>query len=411
MIKNKIELVKAIRKAKADTPGISVRALCKKFHVHHSFVTKALASLNVQVKTETSEQTKDTWTITLPQTRISTLEELLAHCQVDLGVWQVDRFICNKWEGFSKDDRGKVNVTPLYQIKAFLRRKTGIDPKKEIEDLKNLSKKDFKYSPKLTGETPKGLMLELALFDLHAGKLAWSKETGGGNYDTKIAIETFWRAFYSLLNSTSHYKFESILYIVGQDLLNSDNVEGRTTAGTPQSNDGRYHKTFTTVRQMNVEAIEKLRHIAPVQVITMGGNHDRLSTWLLGDSLQMYFRNYKDVTIENSPLPRKYFQFGKNMLMICHGDKGKRADYPLTMSTEQPHMWGNTKFREAHTGHLHTSRLDEKHGVRVRILPALCPPDSWHSDNFYIGNLQSAEAFVWHREKGLLANYFYTETD
>lgn len=408
---NKTELAAKIRQAKQNTPDISIRSLSRRFKVHHSVVTKALAGSEAPQKVETSEQTKDTWTITLPQTRIHTLEELIEYCQVDLAVWSVDRFTVNKWEMGAKNDDGKVIVTPLYQVKAFLKRKTGIDPKKEIEDLKAISKKDFKSPPRAVPNPTKGLMLELALFDLHAGKLAWSRETGGGNYDTKIAVETFWRAFHSLLQSTAHYKFESILYIVGQDLLNSDNVEGQTTAGTPQSNDGRFHKTFTTVRQMNVEAIEKLRQIAPVHVITMGGNHDRLSTWMVGDSLQMYYRNYKDVTIENSPLPRKYFQFGKNMLMICHGDKGKRADYPLTMSTEQPHMWGDTLFREAHTGHLHTSRLDEKHGVRVRILPALCPPDSWHSSNFYIGNLQSAEAFVWHREKGLLANYFYTEVD
>lgn len=409
---NKISagLAQKICEEKKRNPEASIRSLCRKFKVHHTTVKRALnGDSNSFAKTETNEVTKDSWTITLPKTNIHTLDELLAYCEVDLSVWQVERFLCNKWEGFSKDSDGRITVTPLYQVKAHLKRHMKVDPKKEIEELKQLSKEGFAQKPLIVKKSPKGLMLELALFDLHAGKLAWGAETGDRNYDTKIAIETFWKAFHSLLADVSHYKFESILYIVGQDMLNSDNIEGRTTAGTPVDNDGRFHKTFVAVRQMNIEAIEKLKTIAPVKVVTMGGNHDRLSTWMLGDSLQMYFINDASVEVDNTPLPRKYHQFGKNMLMICHGDKGKRSEYPLTMSTERPHMWGDTKFRECHTGHLHTTRLDEKHGVRVRILPALCAPDMWHSENAYIGNLQSAEAFVWDREKGLVANYFYTE--
>jgi len=72
---------------------------------------------------EVNDITKDKWTIVMPKTRIHTLQQLLDFCKVDLGVWEVERFIANKWEMGYKDNCGEPGVVPLYQIKAFLRRK------------------------------------------------------------------------------------------------------------------------------------------------------------------------------------------------------------------------------------------------------------------------------------------------
>jgi hypothetical protein len=73
--------------------------------------------------TETNEIKGDTWTITLPKTGIRTLEELVEACHIDLKVWNVDRFIANKWEVGAKDANDEIHVTPLFQIKAFLSKK------------------------------------------------------------------------------------------------------------------------------------------------------------------------------------------------------------------------------------------------------------------------------------------------
>lgn len=51
---------------------------------------------------------------------VKTLEELLAVCKVDLTVWKVDKFVCNKWAVGTKNDDGSVTKTPLFQIKAWL---------------------------------------------------------------------------------------------------------------------------------------------------------------------------------------------------------------------------------------------------------------------------------------------------
>jgi hypothetical protein len=72
---------------------------------------------------ETNEITGNRWVISLPKTRIRTLEELVEACNIDLKVWIVDRFVANKWEVGSKDASKEIVVTALFQVKAFLSRR------------------------------------------------------------------------------------------------------------------------------------------------------------------------------------------------------------------------------------------------------------------------------------------------
>lgn len=363
---------------------------------------------------ETVEVVGDRMNFTLPKTRIQSLDELIAHFKIDLSIWEVERFVANSWEMGYTTVRKDVKVArskPLYQVKATLKKRTEmIAVREEIEQLKEDAKKQARIpAPVVRSVHRSGNMLEINIPDAHFGKLAWGVETGYENYDTKIAEQVFVRALETLLERTKNYTFDQILFVVGNDLFNSDNIENQTTKGTTVTTDGRYHKTFYKVRRTITRCIERLREIAPVKVVMVSGNHDDLSVWHLGDSLECYFTKYPDVEIENTPIHRKYHQHGKCMLMFTHGDKGKRTDYPLLMATERPEMFGSTKFREAHTGHTHMTKMDEQHGVRVRVLPALCPPDDWHAENGFVGNLRNAEAYVWNKDEGLISQVYYND--
>lgn len=391
--------------------GVFSESLWQRYFPKFADFLAAAGIDNTKQEPETSEIAGDTWNITLPKTRISTLDQLLEYCKVDLSVWEVERFVVNKWEMGAKNVDDELVVQPLFQVKATLKKRTEIVAvRKEIELLKEDAKrsarvpKPIRYSPSADVN-----MLEINIPDIHVGKLAWPGETGYEAYDTKIATLTYERALQTLLERVSGYDFNQIVYVVGNDLFNSDDLESRTTKGTVVTTDGRYHKTFYKVRRMVTDAIEQLRQVARVKVIMVPGNHDNLSVWHLGDSLECYFHKYPDVEIDNTPKPRKYEEYGNVMLMFTHGDKGKRQDYPLLMATEQPEMFGRTRYREAHTGHTHMTKMDEQHGVRVRVLPALCPPDDWHAENGFVGNLRNAEAYVWNQKEGLIAQMYYCD--
>lgn len=354
--------------------------------------------------------------------RVRTLKDLVRVCEINTTEWEIERWTCNKWDMGSvppvvgndksgwRRDRCTPVVTELYQVKVWLKRRAGIAAARaEIELLIADAKRRL---PKLAALTPKpdrsGYMLELNIADLHNGKLAWGRETGYENYDGSIAERLHDAALDALLQRTSCYRFERIVIVLGNDLLHIDSRNNTTTAGTPQDTDSRYYKLFLATRRMTQRAIERCRKLAPVHVVLVPGNHDRDSVWHLGDSLTCAYDGCPSVTIDNAPTQRKYVEHGKVMLLFTHGDRGKRPDYPLLMATEQPQMFGRTQFREAHTGHFHQTRVQEWHGVRVRILPSLAGADAWHAENGYVGNLRAAEAFVWSASEGLVATAYYT---
>lgn len=340
---------------------------------------------------------------------VRTLADLVRVCQIDTNEWIVERWVANKWEVGSKDPSGKVTTTPLYQVKAWLKRNRPLlNAKAEIESLIADAQKGLPKLPHVKRHDRKsGLMLELNIADLHNGKLAWGLETGHGNYDSREAEALHDRAVDTIIDRVSGQTFEKILIVLGNDLLHVDGRTNLTTAGTAQDMDSRYYKMFLSTRRMATRMIDRCRQIAPVAVSMVPGNHDRDSVWHLGDSIACYYNRCNDVDVDNAPTTRKYVEFGRVMLLLTHGEKGKREDYPLLMATEQPEMFGRTVFREAHTGHLHQTRVQEFKGVRVRILPALSGIDAWHAENQFVGNIRAAEAFVWSAAEGLVGTAYY----
>lgn len=342
---------------------------------------------------------------------IKTLDDLIRVCQIDTSEWEIISWKANKWDSSAKDDKTQKLVTrPLFQVTATMKRKVNvIAARREIDAMIADAKKRIGPQAAPKRIAPSGdHLLEISIPDLHIGKLAWHQETMGSDYDHKIAIALYRDALETLIARTAAFRFARIVLPVGNDFFHSDTKAGTTTGGTPLDTDSRFQKTYVAGRKLMVDAIERLRQIAPVTVVMVPGNHDALTTFTLGDSLECWYHATKDVEILNAPTPRKYLQHGKVMILWTHGDKGRKDNYPLLMATERPEMFGATKFREIHCGHLHQLQVKEMMGVRVRISPSLTSADAWHSENHLIGNQRAAEAFVWSPSEGLVSIATYT---
>jgi len=280
--------------------------------------------------------------------------------------------------------------------------------REEINAMVDAAQRDMPRRIPKPRPTPTGVMVELMVPDLHLGKLAWGLETGYGNYDSKEAVRIYREAVDTLVARTAVWKPERYVLVVGNDFYHSDTMAGTTTKGTPLDNDNRFAKMFRTGRELLVEVITRLHTLAPVTVVCQPGNHDQQAAWTLGEALECWFHATPTVTILNTPTPRKYLEWGAVMLMWSHGDKGKAAEIPLLMATEQPQMFARTRFRESHVGHKHKHQADEYMGVRVRVCSALSGTDAWHAENHFVGNLRQAEAFVWSKGEGQLGTAVYT---
>lgn len=342
--------------------------------------------------------------------RVLTLEQLLRKCEVSEAEWEVVEHVVNKWDQHSV----AAGLVELYQVKARLKRRE--DTKPLIALLNTIEAKIKKHAiaypkhsyPKTSGEPH---LYEISLVDAHFGKHAWGKETGGDDYDLAIAEQRFCAAIDDLLHKSAGFNLEEILLVIGNDLLQVDNEDNETTRGTRQDVDSRYKKVFTQAGDAQVWAIERCLERAPVRVVVVPGNHDRLSAFQIGRYLEAWFRKARDVTIDNSPPLRKYVRYGTTLLGFSHGSEEKHADLPLIMAEERKEDWAATTHREWHLGHYHTRKEtryvagDTFKGVGVRILPSLCEADAWHYEKGYVNSPKAAEAYLWGRESGYAGHF------
>jgi hypothetical protein len=325
---------------------------------------------------------------------IKTVDDLLSYAQIDLTEWNVVKQFVNVWDG-------------KYQVKAELaRRKDNTSFRKLVEELKEDA---LNYSPNvdkiLYKSDDKGLLLEICCFDLHLGKMGWAP-SDGGDWDINIAKETFKNAVVELTEKARKIgNISKICFPIGNDYLTCDNSNNTTYASTPQSVDSRFPKVFKEGRKLLVWAIDYLKQFAPVDVVYVVSNHDTDSMFHLADALECWYRNDENVTVENSPAPRKYYRFKNNLIIYDHGDKVKFEKLPTVASVEYPE-WSLVKNREFHVGHIHhekSYRLDnaDYNSAIIRVIPALSGSDYYHNSNGYVGAKQRAQAFVWHPENGL----------
>jgi len=359
---------------------------------------------------------------------IKTLDELLTACDVDLNTWKVKDYTVNKWDVTSWKS-GQPERRQNFQVKARLERiQELVDTINVAEIFADMIKN---YTPPILNITKPNLfseipvdadennLLEISIFDLHMGKLAWGGETGE-NYDTKIARARFLEAIEILLKRAAPFNFSRVLFPVGNDFFNSDTILNTTTKGTPQDEDLRWQKTFMVGVTLLVDAINMLKQTGvPVDVVVIPGNHDFERSYYMGAYLEAWFNNDNQVTIDNHASPRKYYRFGDVLIGLTHGSEEKESSLPMLMATDimsKPH-WSETKYHEWHLGHQHRKKfvnykvydnksitVNEDLGVVVRYLSSLTGTEEWHHKKGYIGQIKAADGFIWNDESGMIAH-------
>lgn len=253
-------------------------------------------------------------------------------------------------------------------------------------------------------------MLVVSLHDAHFGRLSFFREAGE-NYDPSITAAIYRQAVSDALTFFNPSRIRKIVFPIGSDAFQVDNLRSETTSGTRvDSVDTRIHKVFDLAVASVIAAIEDCLTIADVDVCWIPGNHDELISAMLAKVVKQYFRHDTRVNVDDSEISRKVIHWGTNLLMISHRFT-KPQTAPLTLATEYPELWGSTKCREIHHGHWHTQKATtfspyfEVSGVIVRCLPSLCSSDKWHHDNQFTKNIRAAESHLYSYDTGFLGSH------
>jgi hypothetical protein len=377
-------------------------------------------------KTQTISNNTAEVSATVP--RIMSDKDLLKFLDVDMSEWRITKVVYGKsevsrkdrrveWEvrdgkviHGSVDDSGQLLIKPLFSVKAWLEKKVEeIAARNEVELIK---KEATAYAPKYKLiKRPKqkdAYLYEIAMPDLQLGRLVQAEEAGAKS-SPDLYVKKAEQAIQELLEVP--YPIEKILFPIGNDFFNSNTAEMMTKHGTPQQDDVRWQRTYMLGKRMVIQAVETMTQIAPVDVVIIKGNHDEERIFYFGDTLASWFHNNPNVTVDNRPIGRKYYQYGKVLLGLAHGYYERDSKLDALMAHKVPDLWAASRYREWHLGDKHHKKdtlikTDEfENGVMVRIFRSLADPSVWEFDKGFDGSLRAAEGLLWHKERGLKAQF------
>ena len=233
--------------------------------------------------------------------------------------------------------------------------------------------------------------------DTHVGRMSWGRDIDACR---SLVIGSL-RA--SLERASAHAPLGRILLPVGSDWYDIDTWSKTTTRGTPQES---VHPR-DVIRWGNTIMVDKIRtaaEFAPVTVIPVPGNHDRLLTHAAASWLGHLFPGGNGIDV----LPcksRHYIECGQNLFMFAHGDGAKASSYPSIMAHEAREAWGRTAFHWALHGHYHHLKVQAMVGAVVRQLGAFAPSDDYHDLHGYVGVYRTLRALLFHDRYGADAEF------
>lgn len=242
-------------------------------------------------------------------------------------------------------------------------------------------------------------ILVLPIADFHLGLFADGLSTGN-DYNLQIAEELYYHVLDDIINRVKDRKFEKILFIVGNDFVNADNLSGTTTKGTPQDSSNSWFEIVNKATQLIIAGTDMLTNIAPVDVLYVPSNHDLHTMFGVMQTIKAWYKNDDNVNVDDSPMTRKYYQFGEVLLPLSHDIKVKEALKIIT--SEAKDKWSQSTHVYCMLAHLHTAMQYEKQGyLEIMRLPTISGHSRWTNQMGYVQTEKRNQAFIINGKLGM----------
>ena len=258
--------------------------------------------------------------------------------------------------------------------------------------------------PKLPPRPHKGksvsddLLSVIPFGDPHIGLYSWAEETGD-DFDLTIAERDLCAAVDRLVKTAPDTR-ECLIANLG-DYFHADNMDGETwRSGHKLDVDSRWAKVLRVGIKAMRQCIESaLAKHEKVTVINAIGNHDDHSSLFLSIALSHIYEDEPRVVINDLPRAVHFHEFGRVMFAITHGHSIKMASLPLVSATEEPEIWGRTRFRYGLTGHIHHDSMKEFNGMKVESFRTLSARDAYAASHGYKSG-RDMKCLVFHKDFG-----------
>lgn len=290
--------------------------------------------------------------------------------------------LAGTYEGFTAHD-ATVQVSKDGEIiQAWIKQKVNDIDVDEL--VKAFSEKVEKYEYTSCAIDDSFDMLEIPLFDMHWG----------------IAFMDYYEStLKAILDLIHSHPWKRIVIPFGQDFFHNDSiVNGHTTKGTVIEKVDMT-RAVKEGRQFMCAIIENAIECADeVRVLYSPGNHDRSISWMF---MQVLLERYGPEIVDDSLEYRKAFSYGKNTIMVTHGDSKQATSKNLAhiFPIAFPEEFANATVREVHAGHLHRESEEDVYGVMVRRLSSGNCTDEWSDREDFIGAHKRFMLFEWNLDR------------
>lgn len=336
----------------------------------------------------------------LSETQLKSKELLLVAHGFDTNDFELVSATNNFWD--SQTSEGE--VLTLYQSKITVKPRS---ESKELtrEDIIELNKqiKPLNFNIKKIEVENKQYALEIDFADIHIGALSWAEEVGEDN-DYKITFYNIRRVLAKIVNTIENGNFEKLYLCFLGDFLHIDTESGTTTKGTNVDFDSRPKKMIKKGNEIIMEIISQLS-IIPTEVYWVEGNHSRNIEFAVFNAMPYIFAKETHIKFDISPMERKAFVYGRNLIGLEHGEISKKNEFNW-LQVEFRKEWGLTEYAEQHSGHIHHESVKTQGGIVKRSNPTLKPIDKYEYGEGY-HSFKRVIGYVWHEQDNLVQQYFY----
>ncbi len=242
--------------------------------------------------------------------------------------------------------------------------------------------------------------------DAHVGLLAHEQETGN-MFDLKIAERELTAAVDLLIDQAPPADSCNIVNL--GDWFHAQDDNQLTPRGkNKQDVDGRIFKVI----QLSLSMIERMceRALAKFQRVTftmVPGNHDPHLSLVFAIMLARIMRDNPRLSVPSNLDACIVEEFGDCMFLYNHTDKMKLDKLARVMASRYAQMWGRTRHRFIHGGHVHHSEIKEDLGVTSESHNTLAGQDAWHRSEGY-DSRRLCKLISYHNKHGEIARHTVT---
>jgi len=278
-------------------------------------------------------------------------------------------------------------------------------PKKFVWNEKTINKiidsiqiKDFGFSkPKQYEKNSEAFILPIA--DLHYGLFA-TLGACDNEYNPQLAEDYANQVIDKTKSKVEDRKFDKIIYVLGNDFLNSDNLNNTTTRGTPQDNYGFWYDLMDGATELIIKTTNSLLEVAPIDIVYVPSNHDEHSMYSIMKIVDAAFKEEKNVMVDSSPLDRKYKRFGNSLFGFTHDIR--KTDALKLMTVEAKEYWSECNYFYWFAAHLHRQMIYEQEGhLEIHRFSTVSGVSRWSYKKGFINPDKKTQCFIADKKYGI----------